>query len=225
MMTRGELEHRHRLATYTAFVSTIFVGIVCFAYFGGMTHIWQQPYSETCQGLCGDIWQYKPLWMATEFRVDYWQPVMSLYVAVCLFFFISYAVFWLEYTVAQAVTDTAYRRRLWWWRGLTVWAKVFCAGFAAFWVLVTIASWLILTTAYFASFAFLVFSMLPIMIPAIGIGSLIGMCIFNCRFDQLGKSPSHWPRLIFAFIIISGVAAVTFSLMAFPIEAFFEPYT
>lgn len=225
MMTQEAREHRHRLATYTAFVTTIFVGIVCFAYFGWMTPIWQQPYSETCQGLCGDIWQYKPLWGAAEYRADYWQPVASLYVAVCLFFFISYAVFWLEYTVAQAVTDTAYRQRLWWWRGLNVWAKVFCVGFAAFWALVTIASWLILTSAYFASLAFLVFSMLPIMIPAMGIGSLIGMRIFNYCFDHLGKRPSYWPQLIFAFIIVSGTAAVTFSVMVLPVEMLFSPYT
>ena len=224
-MAQEEREHRHGLATYAAFVTTVFVGLVSFAYFGAMTHIWQQPYSEICQGLCGDIWQYKPVWSASEYRVDYWQPVLSLYVAVCLFFFISYAVFRLEYTVAQAVTDTAYRRRLWWWRGLTVWAKVFCVGFAAFWALVTIASWLILTTAYFASFAFLVFSMLPIMIPAIGIGSLIGMCIFNDRFDHLGKGPSYWPRFIVAFLIVSGTAAVTFSVIALPVEMLFSPYT
>lgn len=214
-MAQEAREHRHRLATYTAFVMATFVGLVCLACFGWLTTIWQRPYSEACQGLCGDIWQFRVPAGGALFRVYFWQPVAMLYTAICILFGLSYIVFYLEYAVAQSVTDVIYRRRLWWWRGLMIWIKFCFLGFAALCAWTLTIAWL--SSGYVAGLWMLVLTMLPAFLPTIGIGCFVGMYLFNSRFEKLGKLPtSFWPQVIFGFIVTSGMAALAFSILTFP---------
>lgn len=207
--------YKHRLATYAAFALTVFVGIICFALFSLMTEMGRQPYSAECQGLCGNIWQYYPISGDVWYRFNFWQPFAMLYVVHCILFTLSYIVFNLEYAAARAVTDVAYRRRLWWWRGLMLWIKLYFLGYAAFIAFIFTVGWPL--PYYVTAFALLLWKMLPCLILSIGTGCFIGMYLFNNRFENLEKLPaSFWPQIIFGFIIISGMAALAFSILTFP---------
>lgn len=207
--------YKHRLATYAAFALTVFVGASCLVCLAILTNIWQQPYTDECSGLCGNIWQFRYPGGGALWRVYFWQPVAMLYIAICIFFCLSYIVFYLEYAAAQAMTDVAYRRRLWWWRGLTIWIKLCLLGYAAFGVWMFTLGWLL--PWYITGFWMLVWVMQPAFLPTIGIGCFVGMYLFNNRFENLEKLPaSFWPQIIFGFIVISGMAALAFSILTFP---------
>lgn len=202
-------------ATYAGFSLAVFVCAVCFIYFIWMLDVWQQPYTEKCQGLCGDVWKVKNVLGSGPIWADFWQPFYFIYEIFVITFLLGYVVFQMESRVALATDDLAHRQRFWWWRGLVVSAKFFCAGYISFFILMFGVGFFL--PIYFAAFALLLLGVMLVLVPAVFLGSFIAVCVFNRFWARRGNlTTGMWSGLIGGFVIISGVAVTVFSMLTFP---------
>jgi|GEM_PF-5929828 len=206
--------HRKNLATYIAFVIAVLVCGVCFTYFTWMLDIWRQPQSATCQGLCGDVWQYGFFGGGTH-QVGFWQPFYLMYEITVIVFLLCYMVFRLECRIATVIDDAQRYQKFWWWRGGAVFLKILCVGYGLFFVLMGTVGYFV--PYYMAAFAIVLDMVQTALLLALLGGCLIAAWVFTRLWVRRQEITSAVLReLIWSFVTVSGMAVTAFSILSFP---------